>query len=218
MKIISLSQAVQLIKNNMSIMVGGFMGNGGPNELMDLLALSDINGLTLICNDTAFVDVGVGKLIVNRKVSKLLATHIGLNAETGKQMIANEMQVTLIPQGTLAERIRCGGAGLGGVLTPTGVGTVVEQGKQKISVDGIDYLLELPLRADIAILRGTIVDKAGNVFYKGSTRNFNPIMATAADLVIVYAEKIVEIGEIEAENIVTPSIFVDYVIDGGNNG
>lgn len=218
MKIISLSQAVQLIKSNMSIMVGGFMGNGGPNELMDLLALSDINGLTLICNDTAFVDVGVGKLIVNHKVSKLLATHIGLNAETGKQMIANEMQVTLIPQGTLAERIRCGGAGLGGVLTPTGVGTVVEQGKQKMCVDGINYLLELPLRADIAILRGTIVDKAGNVFYKGSTRNFNPIMATATDLVIVYAEKIVEIGEIEAENIVTPSIFVDYVIDGGNNG
>lgn len=215
MKIISLEDALSLIKSQMRIMVGGFMGNGGPNEFMEALANTDICNLTLICNDTANSELGVGKLITNNKVSILLASHVGLNPETGKQMISGQLNATLIPQGTLAERIRCGGAGLGGVLTPTGVGTIVEEGKQKLNIDGIDYLLELPLRADVAIIRGTYVDKAGNIFYKGSTRNFNPIMATAADIVIVYAEQIVECGQIDAENIVTPSIFVDYVIDGG---
>jgi acetate CoA/acetoacetate CoA-transferase alpha subunit len=149
--------------------------------------------------------------VVNRVVSRIIVSHIGTNPETGRQMNAGELKVELVPQGTLAERVRAAGAGLGGILTRTGIGTVVEEGKEKITVNGIEYLLELPLKADVALLKGSIVDKKGNIYYKKATRNFNPLMATAADLVIVEAEKIVEVGELDPTDVMTPSIFVDVI-------
>ncbi|MCT4632138.1 MAG: 3-oxoacid CoA-transferase subunit A [Firmicutes bacterium] len=203
-----------LLEDGMTIMVGGFLGAGAPNRIMDLIAESDLKDLTLICNDTAFTEVGVGKLVVERKLKKVIASHIGTNKETGRQMNSGELIVDLVPQGTLAERVRAGGAGLGGILTETGVGTIVENGKEKITVDGKTFLLETPLKADVAIIFGNIVDKKGNVFYKGSDRNFNPLMAAAAKKVIVEADEIVEIGEIKAENIVTPSILVNHIVSG----
>lgn len=213
-KITSVQNAIDQIKSGMTIMVGGFLGCGGPNNLLDALSKTDVKDLTLICNDTAFLEVGVGKLVVNKQFKKVITSHIGTNAETGRQMTANETEVVLVPQGTLAERIRAAGAGLGGVLTPTGVGTLVEEGKKKIEVDGKEFLLELPLKADVALIFGNKVDSKGNIVYSGATRNFNPLMAMAADTVIVEAEEIVEIGAISPENVITPSIFVDYIVGG----
>lgn len=214
-KVISIEEAVSHIKDGMTIMIGGFLGCGSPHRLIDALVEKGVKDLTLICNDTGFPDKGSGKLIVNRQIKKLIASHIGTNRETGNQMNAGELDVTLVPQGTLAERIRAGGAGLGGILTPTGVGTVIEEGKQKIEIDGKTYLLELPLRADVALIAGYKVDKFGNIVYRGATRNFNTLMAMAADLVIVEADQIVEIGEIDPNDVVTPGIFVDYIVGGG---
>ena len=161
--------------------------------------------------------MGVGKLIVKKCVKKLIASHVGTNPETGRQMNSGEMEVILVPQGTLAEQVRAGGAGLGGFLTPTGVGTVAEEGKQKITIDERVYLLELPLRADIALIAGETVDQFGNVVYHGATRNFNHLMATAADLVIIETEKIVEIGDLDPNSVVTPGIFIDHIVNGGGN-
>ena len=214
-KIISLDHALEHVKDGMTIMIGGFLGCGNPHRLIDALVEKDVKNLTLICNDSGFPDIGVGKLVVNKQIKKLIASHVGTNKETGIQMNSGEMEVILVPQGTLAEQVRAGGAGLGGILTPTGVGTIVEEGKQKITIEGIDYLLELPLKADIALIAGDTVDKFGNIVYYGATRNFNHLMATAADLVIVEAEKIVEVGEIDPHNVVTPGIFIDYIVDGG---
>lgn len=210
-KIKSIEEAVSCIKDGMTVAVGGFMGVGTPEKLVDAVVAKGIKNLTLICNDTAFIDKGVGKWVANGVLKKAIVSHIGTNPETGRQMNAGELEVELVPQGTLAERIRAAGAGLGGVLTATGIGTVVEEGKQKIAVQGKEYLLELPLKADVALLRGSIVDKRGNVYYNKATRNFNPIMATAADLVIVEAEKIVEPGELNESDVMTPSIFVDII-------
>lgn len=215
-KIISIEEAVSHVKDGMTIMVGGFLGCGNPHKIIDALVEKGVKDLTLICNDTSFVDYGVGKLIVNKQVKKLIASHVGTNRETGNQMNSGEMEVTLVPQGTLAEQIRAGGAGLGGILTPTGIGTVVEEGKQKIEIDGKEYLLELPLRADVALLAGHTVDKMGNIVYRGATRNFNMLMATAADVVIVEAKNIVEVGEIDQNHVHTPGLFVDYIVDGGD--
>ena len=214
-KIISLENAIDHVKDGMTIMIGGFLGCGNPHRLIDALVEKDVKNLTLICNDSGFPDIGVGKLVVNKQIKKLIASHVGTNKETGIQMNSGEMEVILVPQGTLAEQVRAGGAGLGGILTPTGVGTIVEEGKQKITIEGIDYLLELPLKADIALIAGDTVDKFGNIVYYGATRNFNHLMATAADLVIVEAEKIVEVGDIDPHNVVTPGIFIDYIVDGG---
>lgn len=216
-KIISLEKAVDYVKDGMTIMIGGFLGCGNPHRLIDALIEKDVKDLTLICNDSSFPDMGVGKLIVNKQIKKLIASHVGTNPETGRQMNSGEMEVVLVPQGTLAEQVRAGGAGLGGFLTPTGVGTVVAEGKQKIKIDGMAYLLELPLRADIALIAGETVDKFGNVVYQGATRNFNHLMATAADMVIIEAEKIVEVGELNPNSVVTPGIFIDYIVDGGGN-
>ena len=202
------------ITDGMTIMVGGFLGVGTPENLIDKLVAKGVTNLTLIANDTAFIDKGVGKLVANKMLKKAIVSHIGTNRETGRQLNSGEMIVDLVPQGTLAEQVRAGGTGLGGFLTPTGVGTIIEEGKEKITVDGIEYLLEKPLKADVALLYGSIVDKKGNICYKGTTRNFNPLMAMAADLVIVEAEKIVEVGEIDPNDVVTPSIFVDYVVGG----
>lgn len=213
-KIKSIDEVMEYIKDDMTIMVGGFMGVGTPEFIIDAIVKKNVKNLTIIANDTGFPDRGVGKLVVNKQVKKVIASHIGLNPEAGKQMNSGEMIVELVPQGTLAEQIRCGGAGIGGFLTETGIGTIVEEGKQKIKVGDKEYLLELPLKADLAILGGSIVDKQGNIFYNASTRNFNPLMATAADKVLVGAEKIVEVGELDPNHIMTPGIFVDYIVGG----
>lgn len=214
-KIITIDQAIDKVKDGMTIMVGGFLGCGNPHKIIDKLVEKGTKDLTLICNDSSFPDMGVGKLVVNKQIKKLIASHVGTNPETGNQMNSGEMEVVLVPQGTLAEQVRAGGAGLGGFLTPTGVGTVVEEGKEKMTIDGVEYLLELPLRADVALLSGALVDKFGNIVYEGATRNFNNLMASAADLTIVEADKIVEIGEIDPNHVVTPGIFVTHIVDGG---
>lgn len=216
-KLISIDEAVDMIKDGMTIMVGGFLGCGNPHKIIDKLVEKNVKDLTLICNDSSFPDYGVGKLVVNHQIKKLIASHVGTNPETGRQMNAGEMEVVLVPQGTLAEQVRAGGAGLGGILTPTGVGTVIEEGKQKITVDGVEYLLEKPLKADVALIAGQKVDKFGNIVYFGATRNFNTLMATAAETVIVEASEIVEVGDLDPNDVVTPSIFVDYIVDGGAN-
>lgn len=213
-KIKSLNEVLDLIKDGQTIMVGGFLAVGTPEAIIDGIVERGIKDLTIICNDSGFVDRGVGKLVVSRQVKKVIASHIGTNAETGRLMNTKEMEVELVPQGTLAERVRCGGAGLGGFLTPTGIGTIVAEGKDIINVDGKDYILEKPIRADIALVFGSKVDKKGNIWYNKSTRNFNPLIATAADVVIVQAEELVEVGEIVAENVMTPHIFVDYIVGG----
>ncbi|MBR9786987.1 MAG: 3-oxoacid CoA-transferase subunit A [Vibrionaceae bacterium] len=205
-------QLKELIHDGMTIMVGGFMATGAPEKLIDLLIEFDIKDITLITTDTASPGRGTSKLIAEKRVKKLYASHIGLNPETGAQMNDGTLEVELVPQGTLAERIRSGGAGLGGVLTPTGLGTIVAEGKKVINVDGKDYLLETPLKADLALIRGSLVDRRGNVFYSKTSQNFNPLMATAADTVIVEAEKVVDIGVIQPEAIQTPSLYVDYIL------
>lgn len=211
-KIISKQEAVSMIKENDILMVGGFLNVGAPISILSELADKGTENLTLICNDTAFVDSGVGRLVAQKQFKKIIASHIGTNSETGKQLNSGETEVVLVPQGTLAEQIRVAGAGLGGFYTPTGIGTDVEIGKEKKNIGGVDYLLELPLKANVALIKGTIVDKKGNIFFNGSTRNFNTLMATAADIVIVEAEKIVEVGELGPNDVMTPGIFVDYIV------
>lgn len=213
-KLISIEDAIDKIKDGMTVMIGGFMGVGSPERIIDALVAKGVKDLTIIANDTAFIDKGLGKLIVTKQARKVIVSHIGTNKETGRQMTAGELEVELVPQGTLAEQVRSGGAGLGGVLTPIGIGTVVEEGKQKITVQGKEYLLFEPIRADVALLSGSIVDKKGNVFYGKATRNFNPLMATAADLVICEAQKIVPVGELDPHLVMTPGIFVNYVVGG----
>ena len=198
--------------DGMTIMYGGFLGIGTPEGLVQELLNSGARNLTLIGNDTAFVDQGVGPLIVNKRVARLVASHIGTNPETGRQMIAGELEVELVPQGTLAERIRCGGAGLGGILTETGVGTIVAQGKVIQVFDGVEYLVERPLRGDVAIIRAKKADRAGNLVYEQAARNFNPLMALAADLVIVEVDELVEVGQIDPEIVVTPGVLVDKIV------
>jgi acetate CoA/acetoacetate CoA-transferase alpha subunit len=213
-KLISIDEAVSMIKDGMTIMVGGFLGVKNPFRIVDAIIEKGVKDITLIANDTSFPEVGIGKLIVNNQVKKVIASHIGTNKETGNQMNSGELEVELVPQGTLAERIRAAGAGLGGVLTPTGLGTIVAEGKQIVEVDGKQYLLEKPLKADVALIVGAKVDKKGNIRYEKATRNFNPIMATAADLVIVEADEIVEVGDIDPDDVMTPGIFVNYVVEG----
>lgn len=214
-KVVTLDALKPLLKDGMSIMIGGFIGNGTPEKLVDLLIEENIKDLTIIGNDTGLVDKGIGRLVVKGLVKKAIVSHVGTNPETGRLMNEGKMEVELVPQGTLIERIRSAGAGLGGVLTPTGVGTIVEEGKQKLEIGGREYLLELPLKADLALVRGSIVDDFGNIFYAGTTRNFNPIIATAADTVIVEAESLVECGNLDAELVMTPGVLVDYIIEGG---
>ncbi len=214
-KLIAIDHAVSMIHDGMTIMVGGFLGCKNPFRIVDALVEKGVKDITLIANDTAFPEVGIGKLIVNKQVKRLIASHIGTNKESGAQMNAGELEVELVPQGTLAERIRAAGAGLGGILTPTGLGTIVEEGKTVITVDGNDYLLEKPLKADVALITGAKVDRKGNIRYRKSARNFNPLMAAAADLVIVEADEIVEVGEIDPDDVMTPGLFVDYIV-GGN--
>ncbi len=213
-KIVPAAEAAAMVKEGMTVMVGGFLACGTPQKLVDQVLEQGTKNLTLVCNDTAFPDQGVGKLIVNKQFKKAIVSHIGTNPETGRQMNAGELEVDLVPQGTLAERIRSAGFGLGGILTPTGVGTPVEEGKQKLTVKGKDYLLELPIQADVALIKAYKADKSGNLVFRKAARNFNPLMATAAKIVIVEAQQIVETGEIDPDEVMTPGIFVNYLVQG----
>ncbi|HHU68896.1 MAG TPA: acetate CoA-transferase subunit alpha [Thermoanaerobacterales bacterium] len=210
----SLKDALEKVNDGMTVMIGGFLGVGTPEAIVDGLVEKGVKDLTVIANDTAFPDKGIGKLIIKKQIKKLIASHIGTNPETGRQMNEGETEVELVPQGTLAESIRAGGAGLGGFLTPVGIGTIVEQGKKKLEVNGKEYLLELPLKADVALLKAKKADRAGNLIYSKSARNFNPMMATAADFVIAEVDEIVEIGEIDPDAVMTPGIYVDMIVRG----
>ncbi len=214
-KLITLEEAAGKVDSGMTVMIGGFLGCGNPHRIIDKLVERGVRDLTLICNDTGFPEIGVGKLVVNKQFKKVIVSHIGTNPETGRQMHDGELDVVLVPQGTLAEQIRAAGAGLGGILTPTGLGTVAEEGKRLIEVDGATYLLEKPLRADVALIAGQTADLYGNIVYYGATRNFNHIMATAADVVILEAEEVVEVGRIDPNHVVTPGIFVTHIVSGG---
>jgi len=216
-KRISYAQLRPQLRDGMTIMFGGFMAFGTPAGIVREILASGVKDLTLIGNDTGSGGTGVGVLVEQRRVRRVIASHIGLHPETGRQMMAGEMAVELVPQGTLAERIRCGGAGLGGVLTPTGVGTVVEEGKLKLTLEGIDYLVERPLRADLAILRAFRADTKGNLVYQRSARNFNPMMAMAADFVVAEVDEVVEAGALDPELIVTPGVLVDALIVAEEN-
>ncbi len=209
-KIISITEAGKIVKSNSSVMIGGFLRCGTPAKIIDELVKNKVSDLTLIANDTCVPDSGRGKLIVNKQVKKVITTHIGTNPETGKQLHNKEIEVELVPMGTLVERIRAAGAGLGGVLTPTGVGTVVEEGKQTLEIDGKKFIYEKPLKADYAIIYANKVDKFGNAFLEGTTRNFNPVMATAADVVIVEAQELSE-TPLDPNYITIPGVFIDYI-------
>jgi acetate CoA/acetoacetate CoA-transferase alpha subunit len=215
MKTVSVEDAVTMIPDGASLMIGGFMGVGSPERTIDELVRQGRRNLTVIANDTAVPGRGIGKLVDAGLVGKTVASHIGLNPETQKQMIAGKMEVDLVPQGTLIERIRAGGCGLGGVLTPTGVGTIVEKGKQRIDVDGKSYLLETALRADFALVHAFLADYLGNLSYALTARNFNPVIAMAAETVIVTAEHIVPVGLIAPDHVVTPAPLVDYLVANG---
>lgn len=214
-KIISLDQAVDLIKDGDTVMVGGFMANGTPERIVDALVAKGTKNLTLICNDAGLPDKGVGKMVMTKQFSKIIASHIGLNREAGRQMNEGETIVELIPQGTLVEQIRAGGFGLGGFLTPTGIGTLVAEGKELFAVDGKDYLLEKPIKADVALIFANKVDEGGNLQYIGSENNFNQVMAANATTTIVEAREIVKSGDLDPNFVHTPGIFVDYIVEGG---
>lgn len=211
------SEILDLINDGDTVMVGGFLNNGGPNKLiMYLLENKDLKDLTLIANDTGLEQLpGIGQLVIRKTVKKIVASHIGTNKETGRQMSEGETEVTLTPQGTLAEQIRSGGFGLGGVLTPTGVGIEeIEAGKEKVEVDGVEYLFEKPLKADVALLNAHTVDVNGNMRFKGSSRNFNEMMAYAADTVIVEADNYLADGYIGPDDVHIPGLLVDHIVDG----
>jgi acetate CoA/acetoacetate CoA-transferase alpha subunit len=212
MKTISVESAAAMIPDGASLMIGGFMGVGTPERLIDELVRQHKRKLAVIANDTAIPGKGIGKLVTAGLLDKVIASHIGLNPDTQQQMIAGKIAVDLIPQGTLIERIRAGGSGLGGILTPTGVGTVVEDGKRKIDVDGASYLLETALRADFALVHAFLADYSGNLSYALTARNFNPVIALAADTVIVTADHVVPVGVIAPDHVVTPAAVVDYLV------
>jgi acetate CoA/acetoacetate CoA-transferase alpha subunit len=212
MKTMPLQHVVEMIPDDARLMIGGFMGVGTPEPLLDELVRQGRRGLTVIANDTAMPGVGIGKLITAGLVSRVIASHIGLNPETQKKMLAGEIDVELVPQGTLIERIRAGGFGLGGILTSTGVGTLTEEGKRRIEVNGVPYLLELPIRADFALVNAKTADYLGNLAYALTARNFNPVIAMAADKVLVHAENIVPIGVIPPDAVMTPAPIVDVLV------
>ena len=207
---LSAKEAINLIKDGSTIMVGGFLSCGAPDVLVDELVRQKKTGLTMISNDTTYPDADKGKLIVNKQIKKLITSHIGTNPETGKQMHSGELEVELVPMGTLIERIRAKGTGLGGILTPTGVGTVIEENKQTMVVDGKKFIFEKPIGADYALIYGTKVDKFGNVSFFGTTRNLNTVMATAADTVIVQADEFVDC--LDPNEVVIPGLFIDYIV------
>jgi acetate CoA/acetoacetate CoA-transferase alpha subunit len=212
----SADEAVAPVKDGSVIMIGGFMVCGTAEILIDALVRKGVKNLTVICNDAGYPDRGTGKLLANGQIKTLIASHVGLNPEVARRMNAgaDRLECILVPQGTLAERIRAGGAGLGGVLTPTGVGTIVAEGKQIITIDGRDFLLEKPLRADFAFIRASVIDTFGNAVLPGTTKNLNTVMATAADYVIAGACRIVQPGDIDPEAIHISGIFIDAIAGG----
>jgi len=212
MKSVSAEEAVAMIPNGATIMIGGFMGVGTPERLLDELVRQQKSELIIIANDAALPGRGIGKLIDASLVSSITASHIGLNPKVQEQMMAKKISVSLVPQGTLVERIRAGGCGLGGVLTPTGTGTVVEEGKQQIEIDGKHFLLETALRSQFALVHAFLADYLGNLSYALTGRNFNPVMAMAADTVLVTADHIVPVGVIAPDHVVTPAPLVDYLV------
>lgn len=212
-KTATLQQALAHCHDGMTVMLGGFTNVGSPNRFCRAMADAGLKGLHIIANDAGNDKAdGIGTLIVEKRAVSLVASHVGLNPKVAEQMNDGTLQVTLVPQGTLAERIRCGGTGLGGVLTPTGVGTVVAEGKQEIAVDGRTYLLETPLRAEVAVVKAWKADTSGNLVYRRVARNFNPMMAMAADFVIAEVEEIVETGQIDPDLVCTPGACVDMVV------
>jgi acetate CoA/acetoacetate CoA-transferase alpha subunit len=211
-KTIRVANAVEAIPQGSTLMIGGFMGVGSPVRLIDELVRQGKSDLTIIANDTARPGVAIGKLIVARLVRKIITSHIGTNPETQRQMLAGELEVELVPQGTLAERIRAGGHGLGGVLTPTGVGTTVEQGKRTIEIDGRIFLLEKPLRAEFALVNARRADHIGNLAYAMTARNFNPLIAMAADVIFAEPQEIVPVGVLAPDDVMTPAVLVDFLI------
>ena len=210
-KLISQETVAQLITDEMTMAIGGFLAVGTPETILQTLVSKKTKNLTVIGNDTGYPDKGIGRLIVNGQVKKVIVSHIGTNPETGKQMNNGDLEVELVPQGTLAERIRCGGAGLGGVLTATGLGTLVAEKKAVLTVQGRDYLLEEPLRADVALHKAAKADRSGNLICRRAARNFNPVMAMAADLVIAEVDEVVETGQIDPDEVSIAGIFVDYI-------
>lgn len=203
-------EVIKRIKDGSTIMVGGFLN--APETLMDALVKANVKNLTVISNDTCFENRGIGKLIANKQVKKMITCHIGTNPETQRQYAAGELEVEIVPMGTLIERVRAGGSGLGGVLTPTGLGTVVAEGKEIIEINGKPYLLELPLRADVALIQASVSDRLGNSIHKKTTKNWNTMMAMAADYVVAEVEEIVEAGELDPDFIHTPGIFIDALV------
>jgi acetate CoA/acetoacetate CoA-transferase alpha subunit len=212
MQTVSLDQSVSMIPDGASLMIGGFMAVGTPERVIDEIVRQGKRHLTVIANDTAVPDRGIGKLISAKLARKAIVSHIGLNPETQRQMMTGDLEVELVPQGTLIECIRAGGYGLGGILTPTGLGTPVEDGKQKIEVKGKSYLLETALRADFALVHAFLADYLGNLSYALTARNFNPIIAMAGDIVIADADNIVPVGVISPDHVMTPAPVVDYMI------
>jgi len=211
-KVISLDEAMEHFHDGMTLMVGGFGGVGNPPTLIRGILDKGVRELTLISNDTAFPQIGIGRLVTERRVKKVIASHIGSNPNAGAQMTAGELEVEFCPQGILAERVRAGGVGLGGILSDIGLGTIAETGKQKVIVDGKTYLLETPLTARVAIVRAKKADRFGNLVYDTSARNFNPLVAMAGDITIAEADEIVDMGELDPEEIVTPGVFVNYIV------
>jgi acetate CoA/acetoacetate CoA-transferase alpha subunit len=211
-KILTASEAVKIIKEGDSVMIGGFLRGGRPEGLIKAMAKIEAANITLICTDTGITDSPMHELFKSGKITGLYASYIGGTPEAGHYYMTGEAKVHLVPQGTLAERIRAGGAGLGGFLTPTGVGTIVEEGKQKMEINGKSYLLELPLRANVALIKAHIADEAGNLIIKGSSKNFNQPMATAADYVIVETDELVKIGEIGPDEVTVPGVYIDVIV------
>lgn len=214
-KVKTLDQAVRSIKNDDVIMVGGFMTVGTPELLVDAVVAKNLTGLTIVCNDAGVPGKGAGKFVRQGSVKTFYASHVGLNPEFGKAMTEGRIEAVLVPQGTLAERIRAAGVGLGGILTPTGVGTEVENGKKKIEVDGRPYLLEPPIKGDVALIKAHRADRAGNVIFRKSAQNFNPLMAMACEYVVVEAEHIEDTGTMDPDHVMLPGIFVDAVVQAG---
>ncbi len=210
-KLIEKSAIKEHLFDNMSISFGGFMANGTSEIIVDQIIASGVKNLTIVCNDGGYEDRGVGRLVASGQVKKLIASHIGLNPMVGQLMNEGKLEVELVPQGTLAERVRAGGNGIGGFYTPVGIGTSVEDGKEKKVIDGKEYLLEMPIKTDLSVVRAYKVDNKGNAIYRKTSRNFNPLVAMNSEVVIASTENIVD--KIDGDEVVTPHIFIDYIVE-----
>jgi 3-oxoacid CoA-transferase subunit A len=210
----SAEAAVALVPNGASILMGGFGLCGIPENLIQALHARGTRDLTVISNNAGVDDFGIGILLKSRQVRKMVSTYVGENKEFERQYLSGELEVELVPQGTFSERIRAGGAGIGGFFTPTAYGTIVAEGKETRLIDGKHYVLEAPIRADFAFVRAWKGDPVGNLVYRRTARNFNPVMATAARVTIAEVEHLVDTGSIDPDHVVTPGIFVKHIFQG----